>query len=106
MAGGGRHEHVSIIWLRRALKAYPGLRRRLWRLRPPVLALGGGGARGFAHLGVLETLEGAGLEVRAIAGTSMGAVIGGMYLATGSAAGAIERWREARVRGLLMEQQA
>lgn len=101
MVGGGRHEHVSIIWLRRALKAYPGLRRRLWRLRPPVLALGGGGARGFAHLGVLEVLEDAGLGVRAIAGTSMGAVIGAMYLAHGSAAAVIDRWQEARRRGLM-----
>jgi NTE family protein len=66
-----------------------------WRLRPPVLALGGGGARGFAHLGVLEVLDELGLEVRGIAGTSMGAVVGGMYLALGSAGAAVARWREA-----------
>jgi len=40
------------------------------------LALGGGGARGLAHLGVLIALEEAKIEVDAIAGTSMGAVIG------------------------------
>jgi NTE family protein len=66
-----------------------------WRLRPPVLALGGGGARGFAHLGVLQALDEVGLSVRGIVGTSMGAVAGGMYLAYGSAARAIDLWREA-----------
>ena len=40
------------------------------------LALGGGGARGLAHLGVLIALEEAGIEVSAIAGTSMGAAMG------------------------------
>ncbi len=71
------------------------LTRATWRVRPPVLALGGGGARGFAHLGVLEVLDDEGLEVRAFAGTSMGAVAAGMYLAHGSARRAIELWREA-----------
>jgi NTE family protein len=60
-----------------------------------VLALGGGGARGFAHLGVLQALDEIGLSVRAIAGTSMGAVVGAMYLAYGSAARAIDLWRDA-----------
>jgi len=40
------------------------------------LALGGGGARGLAHLGVLIALEDAGIPVAAIAGTSMGAAMG------------------------------
>jgi len=48
---------------------------------------------------VLEVLEGAGLGVRAIAGTSMGAVVGAMVLAHGSARAAIERWREAIAEG-------
>ncbi len=69
-------------------------RRLSWSVRPPVLALGGGGARGFAHLGVLEVLDGAGIPVRAVVGTSMGAVVGAMYLAHGSAEAAIQRWRE------------
>ncbi len=43
------------------------------------LALGGGGARGYAHLGVLRALDRAGIPVDAVAGTSMGAVIGGAY---------------------------
>lgn len=71
------------------------LTRTTWRLRPPVLALGGGGARGFAHLGVLKALDDADLSFRAIAGTSMGAVVGAMYLAYGSAARAIDLWRDA-----------
>jgi NTE family protein len=45
------------------------------------LALGGGGARGGAHVGVLEVLEELHVPVDAIAGTSMGAVIGGLYAA-------------------------
>ncbi|MFZ5863637.1 MAG: patatin-like phospholipase family protein [Nitrospirota bacterium] len=43
------------------------------------LALGGGGVRGFAHLGVLRVLEREGLAPRAIAGTSMGAMIAALY---------------------------
>src|SRR5688572_23535452 len=46
------------------------------------LALGGGGARGVAHLGVLKVLEEMRIPVSCIAGTSMGALIGGVY-ATG-----------------------
>ena len=43
------------------------------------LALGGGGARGFAHVGILEVLEEHGIEVDYISGTSMGSVMGAMY---------------------------
>ncbi len=43
------------------------------------LALGGGGARGLAHLGVLEVLEREGIVFDAIAGTSFGAIAGAMY---------------------------
>jgi NTE family protein len=49
------------------------------------LALGGGGARGWAHLGVIEALEEAGIEVDVVAGTSMGALVGGAF-ASGHAA--------------------
>lgn len=45
------------------------------------LALGGGGARGFAHVGVLQVLEENGLRVAAIAGTSMGGLLGALYAA-------------------------
>ncbi|AXK40206.1 patatin-like phospholipase family protein [Crenobacter cavernae] len=43
------------------------------------LVLGGGGARGFAHLGVLKELERLRIPIACIAGTSAGALIGGMY---------------------------
>ena len=48
--------------------------------RPRVgLVLGGGGARGIAHIGVLKELERLRIPVDAIAGTSMGAIVGGLY---------------------------
>ena len=48
--------------------------------RPKVgLVLSGGAARGLAHIGVLKALEEQGVRIDAIAGTSMGAVIGGLY---------------------------
>jgi NTE family protein len=43
------------------------------------LALGGGGVRGFAHLGVLRVLEREGLAPRVVAGTSMGAIVATLY---------------------------
>jgi NTE family protein len=43
------------------------------------LALGGGAARGWAHIGVLKALEKAGIKPDIIAGTSIGAVVGGCY---------------------------
>ena len=45
------------------------------------LALGGGGARGAAHVGVLQVLEKEGIKIDYIAGTSVGAIVGGLYLA-------------------------
>lgn len=49
-------------------------------MRPMVgLALGGGGARGYAHIGVIRTLVTHQIPIDVIAGTSMGAVIGGAY---------------------------
>ncbi len=48
--------------------------------RPRVgLVLGGGGARGAAHVGVLRELERLNIPIDAVAGTSMGAIIGGLY---------------------------
>jgi NTE family protein len=45
------------------------------------LALGGGAARGWAHIGVLRAIDEAGIEINMIAGTSIGALVGGCYLA-------------------------
>jgi NTE family protein len=48
--------------------------------RPRIgLVLGGGGARGAAHIGVLRELERLRIPIDAIAGTSMGAIVGGLY---------------------------
>lgn len=45
------------------------------------LVLGSGGARGYAHIGVIEEIEKRGYEIACIAGCSMGAVVGGIYAA-------------------------
>jgi NTE family protein len=45
------------------------------------LALGGGGARGVAHIGVLRVLEREGFNIRCVAGTSAGGVMGALYAA-------------------------
>src|SRR5690348_3010232 len=64
------------------------------------LVLSGGGARGIAHVGVLRVLEQLHVPIDAIAGTSMGAVVGGLY-ASGLSPDQIERtirsmnWQEA-----------
>ncbi|KAF1048160.1 MAG: putative NTE family protein [Herbaspirillum frisingense] len=58
--------------------------------RPRIcLVLSGGGARGYAHLGVLQYLEKLHIPIDCIAGTSMGALIGGLY-ASGIEADALE----------------
>jgi NTE family protein len=45
------------------------------------LALGSGGARGYAHIGVIEVLEERGFTITGVAGSSMGALVGGLYAA-------------------------
>lgn len=58
--------------------------------RPKIgVVLSGGGAKGFAHIGVLKVLEQAGVKIDYIGGTSMGAVVGGLY-ATGYSATQID----------------
>ena len=47
------------------------------------VALGGGGARGYAHIGVLQVLEERGHDIVSIAGSSMGALVGGLHAAGG-----------------------
>jgi NTE family protein len=51
------------------------------RIMEPVvsLVLSGGGARGIAHIGVIEELERRGYEIASVTGTSMGALVGGVY---------------------------
>jgi NTE family protein len=59
---------------------------RFVKLSPPerpriALVLGGGGARGFAHIGILKVFEEEKIPVDLVAGTSIGAIIGAMYCA-------------------------
>ncbi len=50
--------------------------------RPRIaLALGSGGAKGLAHIGAIEALEAAGFAIVAVAGSSMGALVGGIHAA-------------------------
>jgi NTE family protein len=56
------------------------------------LALGGGGVRGIAHLGVLKILEENSIDVGAISGTSIGGLIGAVYLSGHSATDLIDRF--------------
>ncbi len=53
------------------------------------LVLGSGGARGYAHIGVIDVLEKSGYEIKSISGSSMGALIGGLY-----AAGKLQDYKE------------
>jgi NTE family protein len=53
------------------------------------LVLGSGGARGYAHIGAIEELVAQGYDIRSIAGSSMGALIGGVY-----AAGQLDAYRD------------
>lgn len=60
------------------------------------LALGGGGARGLAHIGVLRALEASQVPIHLIVGASMGSIVGGLYAQTGDA-----RLVEAKIREFL-----
>ena len=82
---GSREQDISTVEL---LSDDEILRELMWdkliRMKPPArpgvgLALSGGGARGFAHTGVLEALDYAAFPVDYVSGTSMGSVIGGLY---------------------------
>ncbi|HEY8009859.1 MAG TPA: patatin-like phospholipase family protein [Rudaea sp.] len=53
------------------------------------LVLGSGGARGYAHIGAIEELKAQGYDIRSVAGSSMGALVGGIY-----AAGKLEEYRD------------
>jgi NTE family protein len=57
------------------------------------LALGGGGARGLAHLGILQELERAEISIDFLTGSSMGALVAAVYAQDPSAARAVDRFR-------------
>ena len=74
----------------------------LGSIRKPVigLALGGGAARGFAHIGVIRTLLAQGIVPNVVVGTSIGAVVGGAYAA--GHLDTLEAWaRSLQVRNIL-----
>ncbi|MFQ5602976.1 MAG: patatin-like phospholipase family protein [bacterium] len=63
--------------------------------RPKIgIALGGGGARGCAHVGVLKVLEKENIPIDMLAGTSIGAVVGSIYATTGQAKKVEQRFNE------------
>jgi NTE family protein len=66
-----------------------GLATRSAHHKRVALVLGSGGARGYAHIGVIEALEARGYEIVGISGCSMGALVGGLY-----AAGKLKAYRE------------
>ena len=66
---------------------------RIRRNERVALVLGAGGARGLAQIGVLEALDARGMEISAIAGSSSGALVGGVY-----AAGKLAEFREQLVK--------
>lgn len=61
------NNQIESLWISDSLRKKVGV------------VLSGGGAKGFAHVGVLKVLEEAGIPIDYIAGTSMGAVVGGLY---------------------------
>jgi NTE family protein len=85
---------VGCLWSAGSGAAEPATRPRI------CLVLSGGGARGMAHIGVLKVLEDLKIPVDCIAGTSMGAIVGGLY-ASGMTAQQIDAsmrsldWQEA-----------
>ena len=75
--------------------------------RPKVgLVLSGGGAKGYAHIGALKVIEEAGVKIDYIGGTSIGAIIGGLY-ASGYSADELEKiMYSLDLTGLLMNEKS
>ncbi|MDZ7625744.1 MAG: patatin-like phospholipase family protein [Ignavibacteriaceae bacterium] len=73
-------EAKTISLKTKTIKLPYGLSQNVLEDEPVIgLALSGGGARGIAQIGVIRALEEAGINIDAIAGTSMGSIIGGIY---------------------------
>lgn len=70
-----------IVLLVISVLALPGMGQQLEDLTQPKIAvvLSGGGAKGFAHIGVLKILEQEGIPIDIIVGTSIGSLVGGIY---------------------------
>ena len=85
-ANANRERGVPVKSLGKVIRSVQAFSRELSRKNAEItptpvigVALGGGFARGIAHVGVLKVLEEAGIAVRLIAGTSVGALIGAAY---------------------------
>lgn len=78
-------QNEQTVALENGVSNIAGVPGTVEKAKPPKpkisLALGGGAARGWAHIGVLRALEEEGIEIGMIAGTSIGALVGGCYLA-------------------------
>jgi len=102
LIAGGDLDMLSLEAVARGLVACNGRKRggnsmaMPWRRNPPRLglALGGGGARGGIHIGVLKVLEREGIAIGGVAGTSIGALIGAMYAVSRSATAIEHRLHE------------
>src|SRR5437879_2500629 len=92
ISSGRRRVLVLDNWMGRGQKGSDGRDKvGLGTVRRPVigLALGGGAARGFAHIGIIKTLAAHGIVPNVVVGTSMGGVVGGAY-----ASGHLDRLEE------------
>ena len=71
---------ISLALLQQSLLAQHSSKRANGSQRPRIgVVLGGGGAKGAAHIGALKYLEEQGIPIDYVAGTSMGSIIGGLY---------------------------
>jgi NTE family protein len=81
---------VSVILIALLLVSVASVLAQTSPVRPKIgVTLSGGGAKGFAHIGILQAIDSAGLKVDYITGTSMGSVVGGLY-ASGYSGNSIE----------------
>ena len=74
-----RHHHIAMHHASGLIPSHAARLARSLRELTVGLVLGGGGARGLAHVGVLAALEQEGVPIDAVGGTSIGAMVGGMY---------------------------
>jgi len=74
---------ILSVWLLLFLSGCPKIITKPGTHKKVALVLGGGGARGFAHVGVIRELESAGIPIDMIVGVSVGSLIGAMYADVG-----------------------
>jgi NTE family protein len=98
IGGGSRDWHSLCVKHNRTSGPFE---RSIPALRPGIgLALGGGFARGFAHLGVLQVLEQNHLPISCMAGTSVGSILGAAYASGASLARIVATCRTLRLRDI------